>query len=74
MELKRIRTSLLTILFVCAAFCAFGQQGQSFKVYQNTDIFQLQCIYLHPREETKQVKVNFSRICLAFVITSRKSG
>lgn len=72
MELKRISTSLLTILFVCAAFYAFGQQGQSFKVYQNTDVFQLYCISLHPREETKQVKVNFSRISLAFVFTSRK--
>lgn len=72
MELKRIRTNLLTILFVCAAFCAFGQQGQSFKLYQNTDIFQLYCISLHPREETKQVKVNFSRISLAFVFHSRK--
>jgi len=72
MTLKQIRTSLLTILFVCAAFYAFGQQGQSFKLYQNTDIFQLYCISLHPGEETKQAKVNFSRISLAFVFTSRK--
>lgn len=72
MELKCIRTSLLTILFVCEAIYSFGQQGQSFKLYQNTDIFQLYCISLHPREETKQVKVNFSRISFAFVFASRK--
>mgnify|MGYP007068800718 CR=1 FL=1 len=72
MTLKQIRTSLLTILFVCAAFYAFGQQGQSLKLYQNTDIFQLYCISLHPGEETKQAKVNLSRISLAFVFTSRK--
>ncbi len=72
MELKRIRTRLLTILFVWQAFYVFGQQGQSFKLYQNTDIFQIQCRRLNPREETKQVKVNFSRISLAFVFHSRK--
>jgi hypothetical protein len=72
MELKRIRTRLLTLLFVCIAIYSFGQQGQSFKLYQNTDIFQLQCIRLHPREETKQGNANFSRISLAVVFTSRK--
>lgn len=72
MELKRIRTRILTILLACQALYTFGQQGQSFKLYQNTDIFQLYCISLNPREETKQVKVNFSRISIAFVFTSRK--
>ncbi len=60
------------MLFVCEAIYTFGQQGLSFKLYQNTDIFQIQCISLNPREETKQVKVNFSRISLAFVFSSRK--
>jgi hypothetical protein len=72
MKLKRISTSLLTLLFACIAIYSSGQQGQSFKLYQNTDIFQLQCIRLNPREETKQVKANFSRISLAVVFTSRK--
>ena len=62
----------MILLLACAAISSFGQQGQSFKLYQNTDIFQLQCIRLHPREETKQVKTNFSRISLAVTFTSRK--
>lgn len=72
MELKGIKTKLLILLLACAAISSFGQQGQSFKLYQNTDIFQLQCIRLNPREETKQVKTNFSRISLAVTFTSRK--
>lgn len=72
MTLKRIRTRLFIILFLCEAVYSFGQQGQSFKLYQNTDIYPLQCIRLHPREEIEQVKINFSRISLAFVFTSRK--
>ncbi len=73
MKLQGIRTRLLITLFVFEAIHAFGQQGFSFKLYQNTDIFQLQCINLQPRETIKQGKTNISRISFAFVLLSKKS-
>src|SRR6187551_2484282 len=73
MKLKEIKTRLLITLFVCEAIYSFGQQGLSFKVYQNTDIFQQQCIILNPREEIMQTKTNFSRISFAAVLLSKKN-
>lgn len=61
------------MLFVGEAIYSFGQQGLSFKVYQNTDIFQLHCITVNPREDIKQTKVNVSRISLAAVLLSKKN-
>jgi hypothetical protein len=68
-----MRTILLTTLWVCEALYSFGQQGNSFKLYQNTDIFQVQCTNLNPRETTKQVKINFNKISVAFVLHSKKN-
>jgi len=63
----------LTTFLVCEAIYSFGQPGNSFKLYQNTDIFPVQCTNLNPRETTKQVKTNFSRISVAFVLHSKKN-
>lgn len=61
------------MLFACEAIYSFGQQGLSFKLYQNTDIFQVQCINIKSEEKTKQVNANFSRISLAAVLLSKKN-
>src|SRR5690242_9124228 len=73
MKLQEIKTKLLITLFVCESVCCFGQHGLSFKIYQNTDFFQQQYLYPHPRENINQDKINFGRISLAFELLSGKS-
>lgn len=73
MKLHIIKTRLLITLFICQAGYSFGQYGLSFKIYQNTDLFQQQYHIPQPRENINQDKINFSRISLAFGFRSGKS-
>lgn len=73
MKLQEIKTRLFITVFMFEAIYSFGQQGPGFKLYQNTDIFQLQCINFKPRETIKQGKINFSRISLAYVLLTKKN-
>ncbi len=72
MKLQRLRTRLIITLFLCESIYSFGQQGLSLKLYQNTDIYQVQCTFFKTGEVTKQRITNFSRISLAFVLPSKK--
>jgi hypothetical protein len=64
--------TIITALFICTTICSFGQKGIGIKIYQNTDIFEIQFLESVTHNVEKFDKVNFSRVSLALDIDTKK--
>jgi hypothetical protein len=63
---------IITALFISNTICSFGQKGIGIKIYQNTDIFEIQYFESWTNDVEKFNKVNFSRVSLAVNIDTKK--
>lgn len=63
---------IITALFISNAICSCGQKGIGIKIYQNTDIFEIQYYESIPNQVEKFDKGNFTRISLAVDIDTKK--
>ncbi len=70
--MRRMFRIILTVLFLFNAVHSFGQKSFGIKIYQNTDIFEIQFSESLTNEVEKFDKVNFFRLSLALNIQSKK--
>lgn len=63
---------VLLLLITCITKTSFAQSGLSFKIYQNTDIFQTRLTDYRFGNVATENNINFSRISLAFDLITKK--
>lgn len=63
---------IITALFISISICSFGQKNFGIKIYQNTDIYEIQYFESFFNEVTRFDEVNFNRISLAIDIGTKK--
>jgi hypothetical protein len=63
---------IITALFISNTISCFGQKNFGIKIYQNTDIFEIQNHGRGTNVTEKFVEVNFSRVSLAVGIETKK--
>ena|SRR5688572_8908766 len=63
---------IITALFISNTICSFGQKNFGIKIYQNTDIFEIQYYESGTNKVEKFDQVNFTRVSLAVDIDTKK--
>lgn len=63
---------IITALFILTSICSFGQKRIGIKLYQNTDIFEIQYHDSRNNVVEKFDKVSFNRLSLAINIDTKK--
>src|SRR6187402_386592 len=66
------RRIIITALFISNTLFSFGQKSFGIKIYQNTDIFEIQYVEFRTNDVEKVDKVNFTRVSLAVGIDTKK--